>query len=253
MERNAQNNCSLLALLFICLRFCLFYFGYLQHNACRYDLCLSTRERERAESATDSKQYEFSHNCITIEKQTGWIELRNPRQWHEAKILHRFERLIKFYIEHITYLLMLMVVAGQFSLILECSAYVHFVHKNLYAFSPIGIGKEESARWLLFPFVWQAAAKMIESDYDCIEIQTERTIKPLACTLKAWNMYSSFGFSFLLFSILFFVSLSCVCVCLALNSIFIHFSLFQHFYSPLFSLVCCFPSTSSKKQTYKKT
>lgn len=85
------------------------------------------RERERAESATDSKQYEFSHNCITIEKQTGWIELRNPRQWHEAKIVHRFERLIKSYIEHITYLLMLMVVAGQFSLIL---VYVHFVHKN---------------------------------------------------------------------------------------------------------------------------
>lgn len=50
------------------------------------------------------------------------LQLKNKRselnyeiqQWHEAKIVHRFERLIKSHIAHITYFLVLMVVAGQF-------------------------------------------------------------------------------------------------------------------------------------------
>lgn len=34
--------------------FCLFHFGYLQHNACRYDVCLREKE-ETEDSAPDPK------------------------------------------------------------------------------------------------------------------------------------------------------------------------------------------------------
>lgn len=163
------------------------------------------RERERV-------QYESSHNCITIEKQTGWIELRNPTVargenstsfWTPHKIS---------YIEHTTYFSDADGGwTGQFWLFpyfppYLCARwmywYVHFVHKIFSHWALVVVGccfhlcDKQLQKWSKAITI---ALKYKLND-KTTRMHTQTNIKHEICVRA------------LVFPFRFFVSFSCVCI-----------------------------------------